>query len=50
MLLTFGANAALVFTITLFLLKVMGCSQIEICLIFVPARMGGLTALSLRCG
>jgi predicted MFS family arabinose efflux permease len=43
MFLTYGANAALVFVITLYLQELRGFSAIETGLIFVPAGMGGIT-------
>jgi MFS family permease len=43
MLLTFGANAALVFIITLFLQDGRGYSALETGLIFIPAGLGGMT-------
>jgi EmrB/QacA subfamily drug resistance transporter len=43
MFLTYGANAALVFVITLYLQEVRGFSAIETGLIFVPAGLGGIT-------
>jgi EmrB/QacA subfamily drug resistance transporter len=43
MFLTYGANAALVFVITLYLQEVRGFSPIETGLIFVPAGLGGIT-------
>ncbi|MDD1717964.1 MAG: MFS transporter [Methanoregulaceae archaeon] len=43
MFLTFGANAALVFIITLFLQEVRGFSPLVTGLIFVPAGLGGIT-------
>ncbi len=43
MFLTYGANAALVFVITLYLQELRGFSAIETGLIFVPAGLGGIT-------
>jgi EmrB/QacA subfamily drug resistance transporter len=43
MFLTYGANAALVFVITLYLQEVRGFTPIETGLIFVPAGLGGIT-------
>lgn len=43
MLLTYGANAALVFLITLFLQDGMGYSALQTGLIFIPAGLGGTT-------
>jgi predicted MFS family arabinose efflux permease len=43
MFLTYGANAALVFVITLYLQEVRGFSPITTGLIFVPAGLGGIT-------
>ncbi len=43
MFLTFGANAGLVFIITLFLQEVRGFSPLVTGLIFVPAGLGGIT-------
>lgn len=43
MLLTYGANAALVFLITLFLQDGRGYSAFETGLIFIPAGLGGIT-------
>ncbi|HWQ19553.1 MAG TPA: MFS transporter, partial [Methanotrichaceae archaeon] len=47
MFLAFGANAALVFIITLFLQEGRGYSPIETGLIFVPAGLGGLSGATL---
>ncbi len=47
MFLAFGANAALVFIITLFLQEVRGYSPLETGLIFIPAGLGGLTGATL---
>lgn len=47
MFLTFGANAALVFIITLFLQEVRDYSPLETGLIFIPAGLGGLTVANL---
>jgi EmrB/QacA subfamily drug resistance transporter len=47
MFLTFGANAALVFVITLFLQEVRGFSPLETGLIFIPAGLGGLSGATL---
>jgi EmrB/QacA subfamily drug resistance transporter len=47
MFLTFGANAALVFVITLFLQEVRGFSPLETGLIFLPAGLGGLSGATL---
>jgi EmrB/QacA subfamily drug resistance transporter len=43
MFLTFAANAALVFIITLFLQEIRGFSPLETGLIFIPAGLGGLS-------
>jgi EmrB/QacA subfamily drug resistance transporter len=43
MLLTYGANAALVLLITLFLQDGMGYSALQTGLIFIPAGFGGIT-------
>lgn len=47
MFLAFGANAALVFIITLFLQEGRGYSPMETGLIFVPAGLGGLSGATL---
>lgn len=47
MFLAFGANAGLVFIITLFLQEVRGYSPLETGLIFIPAGLGGLTGATL---
>jgi EmrB/QacA subfamily drug resistance transporter len=47
MFLTFAANAALVFIITLFLQEIRGFSPIETGLIFIPAGLGGLSGATL---
>jgi EmrB/QacA subfamily drug resistance transporter len=47
MFLTYGANAALVFIITLFLQEVRGYSALETGLIFIPAGIGGITGATI---
>lgn len=47
MFLTFAANAALVFVITLFLQEVRGFTPLETGLIFIPAGLGGLSGATL---
>jgi EmrB/QacA subfamily drug resistance transporter len=47
MFLTFAANAALVFVMTLFLQEVRGFSPLETGLIFIPAGLGGLSGATL---
>ena len=47
MFLTFAANAALVFVITLFLQEVRGFSPLETGLIFIPAGLGGLSGATI---
>jgi EmrB/QacA subfamily drug resistance transporter len=47
MLFTYGANAALVFLITLFLQEGKGYSALQTGLIFIPAGMGGITGSTL---
>ncbi len=47
MFLTFAANAALVFIITLYLQEVRGFSAIVTGLIFLPAGLGGLTGATI---
>nr|WP_280897469.1 MFS transporter [Methanolinea mesophila] len=47
MFLTFAANAALVFVITLFLQEVRGFSPLETGIIFIPAGLGGLSGATL---
>jgi EmrB/QacA subfamily drug resistance transporter len=47
MFLTYGANAALVFVITLFLQEIRGFSPLETGLIFLPAGLGGISGATL---
>lgn len=47
MFLTFVANAALIFIMTLFLQEVRGFSPLETGLIFIPAGIGGLSGATL---
>ena len=47
MFLTFSANAALVFIITLFVQEIRGFSPLETGLIFIPAGLGGLSGATL---